>query len=627
MANIQTFLDKIKSAIYGEEVRGSIVNAIEAMNEESSSAKQNISTIVNKINASTASATGTDEGTSPTVRIDDQGTKFEFVFTIPKGDTGLRGPQGEVGPQGIQGEVGPQGPKGDTGPQGPQGEVGPQGPKGDTPPLSNIAPSSLGTASPGTATNASREDHVHPMPTANDIGALPVDGTAEDSSKLNGQEASYYATEKEVSQLKDDVADITPDDTVVNGKPWTSKKTVDALCMPFEATGNLVQVYPVENYPLGVKVSWEPKQAGSGDPSPENIRPISGKNAIRVKRCGKNLSESNALGGVQWAYRDEKITKLINSLPAGTYTISFTITLNEFSDRFTSETAEAKGLYATYILHDGTNKPYGRTTYLGTVQSIYRTDTLPKIANVSAKINISEEQTKYKKEIYFYGCGRHTYAEGAPNGALGTAEVRNLQIELGSTATPYEPYTGSTTDIALPETVYGGELDLETGVVTVDRAIYTMSGSENLGLNPDGSIRCLVDGQRLPSSAYGDAIYTHYPTGTMYVGSGVLVSQYLKKMLISFNKLLVSEMGYTAETLKEYLKTQYDGGTPVQACYKIDQPYTIQLSPQQIAALSGVNTLYTDAGTLTVTGREDPRHTIVTLTDRIAALEAAAAGV
>ena len=149
MANIQSFLNKIKSAIYGEEVRGSIVSAIEAMNEESSSAEQNTSTIVSKINASTASATGTEEGTSPTVRIDDQGTKFEFVFTIPKGDRGPQGPQGPQGPRGIQGiqgiqgevgpqgETGPQGEKGDTGPQGPQGiqgiqgEVGPQGEKGD----------------------------------------------------------------------------------------------------------------------------------------------------------------------------------------------------------------------------------------------------------------------------------------------------------------------------------------------------------------------------------------------------------------------------------------------------------------------------------------------------------------
>ena len=170
MANIQSFLNKIKSAIYGEEVRGSIVSAIEAMNEESSSAEQNTSTIVSKINASTASATGTEEGTSPTVRIDDRGTKFEFVFTIPKGDIGPQGPQGpqgekgdtgpqgpqgiqgEVGPQGIQGEVGPQGPqgiqgevgpqgeKGDTGPQGPQGEVGPQGPQGLQGPQGEVGP-------------------------------------------------------------------------------------------------------------------------------------------------------------------------------------------------------------------------------------------------------------------------------------------------------------------------------------------------------------------------------------------------------------------------------------------------------------------------------------------------------
>ena len=78
---------------------------------------------------------------------------------------------------------------------------------------------------------------------------------------------------------------------------------------------------------------------------------------------------------------------------------------------------------------------------------------------------------------------------------------------------------------------------------------------------------------------------------------------------------------------KSYLSAQHAAGTPVQVCYKLATPTTIQLTEHQISALSGVNTLYTDAGTLTVTGREDPRYTIVTLTDRIAALESAAAGV
>lgn len=83
---------------------------------------------------------------------------------------------------------------------------------------------------------------------------------------------------------------------------------------------------------------------------------------------------------------------------------------------------------------------------------------------------------------------------------------------------------------------------------------------------------------------------------------------------------------YGLDGWKAYLAAQYAAGTPVQLCYKLAEPVSFTATgTQPIPALSGVNTLYTDAGTLTVTGREDPRHTIVTLTDRIAALESAAA--
>ena len=411
----------------------------------------------------------------------------------------------------------------------------------------------------------------------------------------------------------------TPDDEAVNGRAWTSKKTVDSLCMPLKATGNPVQVYPVEGYPLGVKVSWEPTQAGSGDPSPDNIRPITGRDAVSVTRCGKNLSQTNAIGTVTWATSNANVTKLINKLPVGTYRISFTITLNKFSNKFTSETAEAKGLYAIYTVYDG-SASYGRQKNLGVAQSIYRTDTLPISHNVIANFTITEEDAGYKKEITFYACGRNTYAEGAPNGALGTAEVSNLQIELGSATTPYEPYTGSTTDIALPETVYGGTLDVETGVVTVDRGITIADGTTNK----------FYSGETwgLPHRSSPGIVETYW--------GGDITSSHFKWALFGGNKRYefiytspqkMTGLFATADELNAYLAEQNAAGTPVTFVYKLATPYTIQLTPQQIAALSGVNTLYTDAGTLTVTGREDPRHTIVTLTDRIAALEAAAAGV
>jgi hypothetical protein len=75
------------------------------------------------------------------------------------------------------------------------------------------------------------------------------------------------------------------DDTAITAtNPWSAKHIIDTLCPPLEETGNPVVCYPVADYPLGVTVSWEPVQEGSGDPSPDNIRPISGRDAVSVTR-------------------------------------------------------------------------------------------------------------------------------------------------------------------------------------------------------------------------------------------------------------------------------------------------------------------------------------------------------
>jgi hypothetical protein len=70
-------------------------------------------------------------------------------------------------------------------------------PRGDTGAVDGIdyfegAPKELGTASPGQANGLARGDHVHPMPTANDVGALEKDGTAVNSEKLGGKAPEYY---------------------------------------------------------------------------------------------------------------------------------------------------------------------------------------------------------------------------------------------------------------------------------------------------------------------------------------------------------------------------------------------------------------------------------------------------
>ena len=143
--------------------------------------------------------------------------------------------------------------------------------------------------------------------------------------------------------------------------------------------------------------------------------------------------------------------------------------------------------------------------------------------------------------------------------------VYPMLVEGNIAPTAYEPYTGDTYTAALPETIYGGELDWNTGVLTVTH----------------GQIASYA-GETLPGEWISDRdVYAPDATPT----------------------------------------------TGAQVAYKLADPYTIQLTPQQIDALSGVNTLYTDSGDTTVSGRTDPVWMTQSLIDRIAALESAATSI
>lgn len=95
-----------------------------------------------------------------------------FNFTIPRGDTGA------TGATGAQGAIGPEGPQ------------GPMGPAGEAANLSTATPQSLGTASPGSDTEASRSDHVHPLPSAAQVGADPAGSAAAVNSSLSSHAAA-----------------------------------------------------------------------------------------------------------------------------------------------------------------------------------------------------------------------------------------------------------------------------------------------------------------------------------------------------------------------------------------------------------------------------------------------------
>lgn len=107
--------------------------------------------------------------------------------------------------------------------------------------------------------------------------------TARDTAAKSAEAAakSEANAKQSADTLAESVKNITPDDSSIGDKPWSSKHIIDMLCPPLEESGNPVVCYPVAGYPLGVKASWEPVQEGSGTPYPAG----GGKQLLDTNKC------------------------------------------------------------------------------------------------------------------------------------------------------------------------------------------------------------------------------------------------------------------------------------------------------------------------------------------------------
>lgn len=78
------------------------------------------------------------------------------------------------------------------------------------------------------------------------------------------------------------------------------------------------------------------------------------------------------------------------------------------------------------------------------------------------------------------------------------------------------------------------------------------------------------------------------------------------------------------DEFKRYARAQFEAGTPIQICYtrlpSAPNPTFNATGALPIPALPGVNTLLTDADSVTVTGRADPIKRITDLEDAVASM-------
>ena len=378
------------------------------------------------------------------------------------------------------------------------------------------------------------------------------------------------------------------DDTAVGPDAWSSKHIVDVLCPPLEETGNPVVCYPVAGYPLGCKVSWEPTQEGSGDPSPDNVRPIKGRDSVTVERCGKNLWSFENVGFNQYK-------EISTNYPAGKYVLSC-----EVETESTSDTVRV-GRFV-----DG-NWKYSQERKNKRI-----------IILISASVGIS---------------GFRFYSGSSP-ADRSNATYKNIQLELGNGATTYAPYIGQTATLTLPRTIYGGTVDAVTGEGQETWKLVTLDGTESWntwGLNAnnpavtgfytyDINNYAIISAKVICSNL---AAPNQDVWGGRNAGIGLATSGSSHYFIYSVPTSLLTDIsaGNEVASLKAYLAAQYAAGTPVQIAYKLATPTPFTATgAQPIPALPGVNTLMTDADSVAVTGRADPIKRITDLEDAVASM-------
>lgn len=485
----------------------------------------------------------------------------ELKDGIAAGDfKGEQGPQGPIGPVGPQGEQGPQGPAGATGATGPQGETGPRGEQGPQ----------------GIQGERGPQGAQGPQGEKGDTGPQGPKG-APGPAGADGKDGTQI-----------------DDTTVTDSAPWSSKHIVDVLCPPIEETGNPVTCYPVAGYPLGCKVSWEPTQEGTGDPSPENVRPIKGRDSVTVTRCGENLLNPSLFQNNK--YQNFNVaTNYYEISNSSVYWISGIQPCSPNTTYRFNKNVEGGCFYDE------------KKNLIGIVGFEPTFKTPAKCAYYC--VNFSSGSTPY----------------GTP--VIATASK--------STApTTYTPYTGQTATITLPHTIYGGTVDAVTGEGQETWKLLPLDGTESWntwGLNAnnpavtgfytyDINNYAIINAKVICSNL---AAPNQDVLGGRNAGIGIATSGSSLYFIYSVPTSLLTDIsaGNEVASLKAYLAAQYAAGTPVQIAYKLATPTPFTATgAQPIPALSGVNTVLTDANSVVVTGRADPIKRIIDLEDAVASM-------
>lgn len=338
----------------------------------------------------------------------------------------------------------------------------------------------------------------------------------------------------------------------------------DSYLVPITVDGNHIEINsPLAQNAISTILSYSPKQSGSGDPSPSNVRPIEGWTEANLNVAGKNL------------YNDSTSTdgKYIND--SGTLSTSAGYLASDYIS------VARKGVYVTSgFIGSGTVAKHAfydaNKNFISVVNATQNPITMP---DNCAFVRLS----------------------------IRTTGMTNAQFEAGSQATDYVPFIApTTTAISIGGTYYGFSIDLERGVLGVTHKVHTITGDMVTNATKDGvSWQIFLNP---PLSEEDRALLEYTPIKcNRYVGQTSYNEVAYNNNSVGMNYSLFSQILVHDESLTSLADIVSSlNATPMQIYYELRTKKEIPLTPQTVALLAGNNTLWTDGDSLSVTYKGEP---------------------
>ena len=368
-------------------------------------------------------------------------------------------------------------------------------------------------------------------------------------------------------------------------------------------------------------VNIEPKQSGSGDPAPDNIRPISGWTGCNVTRTGKNLFNWDRQLGTPDPTSGSNTTS-----PRVMDVAHYYVGLRPDNYYYPSNVAEYSVANGAIKIR-GTNNAYGVGFPVAVKAStIY---TLHGTASANPHLGVGYYDTSWnylgtnggQSETLIFttpsNCAYAVIILRSTDTTTGTTWT-NVQLELGSSATTYEPYQGTTVAVDWTTeagTVYGGTIDFATGLLTVDRAMITIGdmtwtyNSGQLSMVSESIKTAVGDGANVICSSYKtttDLRSSPWSQADKVIGINKATSKTTGNF--ATGAVAIKDTSYTdASAFKSAMSSQT-------ICYELATPQTYQLTPQQLNTFLGTNNIFSDCSSVEVEYRADTKLYIEKLT-------------